>query len=140
MELYGYEILIVSPFDREYLVAEITKEPNFFAEINQEKGFLEISIYGNNNMIEIADLNLFCKVLNKAKLKLSDVDLDTKNMGCFSCQKNESSIAIYYYDTLIAKANLLSNKVNLEIIIPNQCITFPFNGLYKTFSDICMYI
>lgn len=69
MYINEYEILIASPFDREYLVAEIYHKL-LFAEINQEHGYLEIQIYPTSDQKFIVSLKEFVEAINAAKKHL----------------------------------------------------------------------
>lgn len=64
----SFEILITSPFDREYLVAEIWSNSDLVAEINQETDELEIEFYTNEKIT--FNLNAFLEALQNAKIKL----------------------------------------------------------------------
>lgn len=128
----GYEILIVSPSDREYLVAEITKADNFYAEINQEKGFLEIQIYGENEPIKLSFRD-FCEVLHRAKLYLVPNNIkkhSLKNEFYIRKEMSTDNIDIYYQDSKIAVVHLLEDNAELSIIIQNGFISLPFDSCY----------
>lgn len=130
MIVNGYEILIVSPSDREYLVAEITKGEDFFAELNQEKGFLEIQLYGNKNEILHLDLKEFCDVLNKAKEYLSPSNINDntlKNNAIFKFEKYNNGYSIYYEEIKIGRSYLLENHIELDIMYGiNGYLLLPF--------------
>jgi hypothetical protein len=70
VKINNYEILISSPYDREYLVAEIWYNNDLVAEINQEKGSFEIEFYFGDNKTLSFSLNEFQEVIEKAKKHL----------------------------------------------------------------------
>ena len=64
-------IEIVSPPDKENLVAEIWQDDQMIAEINQEKETLELEIYINKTGKIKLEFNNFIDTLKKAKKILS---------------------------------------------------------------------
>lgn len=149
MMINGYEILIVSPFDREYLVAEITKGEDFFAELNQEKDFLEIQLYGNKDDIFHVILKEFCDVLNRAKEYLSPSNISSdilKYNSDFKSEKYSNGYFIYYKETKIAKAYFSGKQIVLDIIFNNNAyLLLPFDSFLNILKEIdkllsCIYL
>ena len=70
MKINDYEVLINSPCDREFLVAEIWYNNDLVAEINQEKGEFEIEFYFGDDKVISFPLNEFQEVVEKAKKHL----------------------------------------------------------------------
>jgi hypothetical protein len=60
-----YQIEITSVFDKEELVAEIWLEGNMVAEINQDRGFLEIQFYFEKT--QVVNFKSFLEALQEAK-------------------------------------------------------------------------
>lgn len=140
MKINEYEILIVSPFDREYLVAEITRGDDFFAELNQEKGFLEIQLYGNKNTILHVALKEFCDVLNRAKEYLSPSNICSdilKNDGDFKYEEGGNGYFLYYRKTKIATAYISGDQKELDIIYGmNGYLLLPFDSFINVLKKI----
>jgi hypothetical protein len=66
-----FEIIISSPPDREFLVAEIWDGDKMVAEINQEKEHIEVEIYISKDKNSISlDLDPLLDALIDAKKKL----------------------------------------------------------------------
>jgi len=65
-----FKIEISSVSDRENLVAEIWHDDILVAEINQEKGTLEIQLYKSEKMR--LDLDEFLEILRHAKNELKE--------------------------------------------------------------------
>lgn len=136
-----YEILIVSPFDRKYLVAEITKGDDFYAEINQENGFLEIQIYCNESGMKHLELQSFCEVLYEAKLHLAPTNIrNILQKDEFHIQKevNECKawIQLYYQKDRVATCCKLGNSIELNISVSNKCLSLPFDSFYNILIGI----
>ena len=136
-----YEISIVSPFDREYLVAEIAKDDNFYAEINQENGYLEIQIYCNVNEVKHLELQRFCEVLYKTKLYLAPTNIKNiiiKNEFHIKEEVNEDKkwIHLYYRKKKVAICYLLRDSIELNIIVSSKRLNFPFDSFYNILMRI----
>ncbi len=63
-----FEILITSPPDREYLVAEIWHSDELIAEINHEQGSLRLEFYFKEK--KVFNLKEFCEALDAARERL----------------------------------------------------------------------
>jgi len=67
-----FEIILASVPDREDLVAEIWHEGDLIAEVNKEKGYLELEFFSQSlsNKL-IFKMDELCDVLIKVKNKLN---------------------------------------------------------------------
>ena len=65
-----FSVDVVSPSDKEYLVAEIWFDDLMIAEINQENGFFEIEIYSLFGKSIKFSLEELLDILAEAKKKL----------------------------------------------------------------------
>ena len=94
MYINEYEILIASPFDREYLVVEVYHNL-LFAEINQEQDFLEIEIYPtSDNKISIK-LKSFIEVIDIAKRHLQAKHVHVVPMDSITLKRKNNDIYLY---------------------------------------------
>ena len=135
----GYEIIVLDEPNRDYLVVEIIKENVFFADINQENGYLELTIYTQSQgKMYISNLKEFCEVLNEAKLYLRATNLNSDVIVKGSCTYEEKNGAIYikYHERPIAIVRVFSDKVELEFTQQFENIILPFDSLYKTLLNI----
>ena len=66
----NFEILLSSPFDREFLVAEIWFGNEYIAEVNQEESFLKLDIHMNEKGLISLPLDEFLNAIELAKKKL----------------------------------------------------------------------
>ena len=66
----NFEVLISSPFDRKFLVAEIWYNDKYIAEVNQENGSLNLDIYIEEGDCISLPLEDFLDAVELAKKKL----------------------------------------------------------------------
>ena len=135
----GYEIIVLDEPNRDYLVVEIIKENVFFADINQENGYLELTIYTQSQgKMYISNLKEFCEVLNEAKLYLRATNLNSDVIvkDTCTCEEKNGVIYIKYHERQIAIVRVFSDKVELEFTQQFENIILPFDSLYKTLLKI----
>ena len=134
MYINEYEILIASPFDREYLVVEIYHKL-LFAEINQEQEFLEIEIYPISDQKVLVDLNNFIEALDIAKEYLQAKHVHAVPMDNITLKRQENNNT---YLLLNGNENfaIISNNV-LELKIQNgSSLRLPLEVFVKALKNI----
>lgn len=144
MNVDEYEIVIASPIDREYLVAEISKENDFFAEINLEHEYIEIQIYrGKTDIIKLS-FEPFYDALNKAKLhlaagyeKINNMTESTRDcLRYFRISETTDdccSVQIFYKKELVSIISCVDSHIELYLIYGSkECLSFPFDPFYFT--------
>nr|WP_320059251.1 hypothetical protein [uncultured Bacteroides sp.] len=143
MNINEYEVLIVSPMDREYLVVEISRGNHFFAEINQEHESLEIQVYNPISDLDKFPFEPFYDVLNRAKLHLLEGNVRTFNQmeispkesysfNIFKKECNSVITRIFYKDEMVAMISFENFHLELCFIYGlKKYLSFPFEPFYS---------
>lgn len=132
MHMNEYEILISSPFDREYLVAEICHKL-LFAEINQEHGYLEIQIYPTSNQKIVLSLKKFVEAITAAKKHLQAKHIHVVAVNNITILHKDSNKVCLVYENMIF-ATVSANF--LEINIPKgSFLKLPLDKLLEILNS-----
>lgn len=130
-----YEVLITSPCDREYLVAEVYHKL-LFAEINQEYGYLEIQIYPTSDQKVILSLRKFVEAIKAAKEYLQAKHVHMNSISnIIVLQKEGDKVCLVCGNIIFAT---ISNEL-LEMKIPQKgFLTLPLDNFLEVLDNYIM--
>ena len=148
----NFTILITSPFDREKLVAEIWYNKDLLAEINQERGFLEIVFYHGSPEYINLPMDEFMIILQKAEIHLlgneeqymkmfqqnktiirstSEAYIEKCRISIVRPLREENSVIakILYNEKLLAEVKQINGLLEVLFFYNNSNIELPIESL-----------